>query len=570
MTQQLKPPLRPQRTRSTHRVHSGSSTHDQHDSQATEPDSAQPKTRPEARSAEDEATAAFVRRTLCAHNLRTGAGDTAKGHTTSQPLEDLLPPLTSSNEVDLQLYAIISVIIKDFVQTWYTKITPDHEFVDEVIQIIAHCTRGLEQRLRRVDMESLLLDEIPGLLHAHVETYKVAHTPGDHFSLIGLSPRGIYHTLQPHPALSPVPLEPGSSAAHDQSANEAAWRQLLFEKVLTLLLPPEDLQNPCLRVLVNEILAELIMGNAVSGKACEGWLIWDGIAKALTKAQRKKEEVIEQLEPPAINRLEQFGLLPEKQDPINEAPAKSTNSIPPRVAQLLFELLRLLAMAYVFLRMAIVTFMDSASLPSRLIADHPKQVNGTSIHSSHASVSSTSSFQFDTAPQRPILEMMVWSVPSQLLSLDLRMPWLVSSLSFIQYYLINGPGKLCSTDGRLDRLLSHTLHTHLLSPKNLPTALLTLRQTLFPNNSLAPGRPAPTPSEIQDMKRAAANAIIDALPEMVRKVYFAGAERSDMISDVEAMLDVFGDSYLNRHFVFAVVEVLVVRLFPEMSVGAGR
>lgn len=72
------------------------------------------------------------------------------------------------------------------------------------------------------------------------------------------------------------------------------------------------------------------------------------------------------------------------------------------------------------------------------------------------------------------------------------------------------------------------------------------------------------------MKRAAANAIIDALPEMVRKVYFAGAESEDMIRDVEGMLDVFGDPYLNRHFVFAVVEVLVVRLFPEMGVNAAR
>lgn len=195
----------------------------------------------------------------------------------------------------------------------------------------------------------------------------------------------------------------------------------------------------------------MIMGNGVSGKACEGWLIWDGITKALTKAQRKKEEVIEQLEPPAINRLEQFGLVSAHQDSINNPPAEPINNIPQRIAQLLFELLRLLVMVCVFLRMAIVTFMDSASLPSRSIPDQSKQVNGTSMHSSHVSISSTSSHHFDTAPKRPILEMMVWSVPSRLLYLDFRMPWLVSSLSFIQYYLVNGPGKLCSTDGRIDR-----------------------------------------------------------------------------------------------------------------------
>jgi len=84
-------------------------------------------------------------------------------------IEDVLPPLTSSNDVDVELYAILAIIIKDFVNTWYTKITTDHGFVEEIIQIIAHCSRALEQRLRRVDAVALLLDEVPLLVQAHVE-----------------------------------------------------------------------------------------------------------------------------------------------------------------------------------------------------------------------------------------------------------------------------------------------------------------------------------------------------------------------------------------------------------------
>jgi len=116
----------------------------------------------------DRATSAFVRRTLCSHNVLLGNGE--KGRTTPRPIEEVLPPLTSSNDVDLQLYGIISVIIKEFVQTWYSKITPDHVFVNEVLQIIAHCTRALEQRLRKVDLEAVLLDEIPELLEAHLNS----------------------------------------------------------------------------------------------------------------------------------------------------------------------------------------------------------------------------------------------------------------------------------------------------------------------------------------------------------------------------------------------------------------
>jgi hypothetical protein len=114
----------------------------------------------------ERTTLFLIRRTLCSQ-----LGE--KGRSTPAPIDELLPPLTSSNEVDLQLYALSSIIIREFVQTWYTKITPDHMFVEEVVKIIAHCTRALEQRLRKVDLESLIFDELPDLLDVHVQgTFK--------------------------------------------------------------------------------------------------------------------------------------------------------------------------------------------------------------------------------------------------------------------------------------------------------------------------------------------------------------------------------------------------------------
>lgn len=112
-------------------------------------------------TASDKNTVYLIRRVLCPEAPLHGSSP-------PQPLQELLPPLTSSNSVDLQLYALIAVIIKEFVYSWYAKITPDHVFVDEVLQLIAHCTRALEQRLRRVDVGQLVLDEIAGLVQAHV------------------------------------------------------------------------------------------------------------------------------------------------------------------------------------------------------------------------------------------------------------------------------------------------------------------------------------------------------------------------------------------------------------------
>lgn len=111
----------------------------------------------------DRATEAFIRRILYPQAVLA-----EKGRTTPLPVEAVLPPLTSSNDVDLQLYAFIAIIIKEFVYPWYATITPDQTFVEEVVRIIAHCTRALEQRLRKVDLESLVFDEIPDLVDAHV------------------------------------------------------------------------------------------------------------------------------------------------------------------------------------------------------------------------------------------------------------------------------------------------------------------------------------------------------------------------------------------------------------------
>lgn len=128
------------------------------------------RTRENANSAEyisEKATTTLIRRVL---GPQTSVDPSRNS---PRPIEDILPPLTSSNEVDLQLYAIIAIVVKDFIQVWYANITPDHVFVEEVIQIIAHSSRAIEQRLRRIDVDELLLDAIPALVEAHVSGKEV-------------------------------------------------------------------------------------------------------------------------------------------------------------------------------------------------------------------------------------------------------------------------------------------------------------------------------------------------------------------------------------------------------------
>ena len=38
-----------------------------------------------------------------------------------------------------------------------------------------------------------------------------------------------------------------------------------------------------------------------------------------------------------------------------------------------------------------------------------------------------------------------------------------------------------------------------------------------------------------------------------------------MEKEVEDVLDIFGDAYCNKHFVYGTVELLLVRLMPELA-----
>ncbi len=121
---------------------------------------------------------------------------------------------------------------------------------------------------------------------------------------------------------------------------------------------------------------------------------------------------------------------------------------------------------------------------------------------------------------------------------------------------------ICGT--YLYRILSHAIQTHVLDPALLPQLLRTARAALFPNNTLAPPRLIPSPAEQLLIRRRCAETILSLIPAKMQDIYFgAGIERR--IREVEEVLNLFDDSYCNKHLLYAVVELIIVRLLPEMA-----
>jgi hypothetical protein len=109
-----------------------------------------------------------------------------------------------------------------------------------------------------------------------------------------------------------------------------------------------------------------------------------------------------------------------------------------------------------------------------------------------------------------------------------------------------------------------------LPPSILPPLLLNLRIALFPGNAQGPPALEPPSSEERlQIRRRCAEAILSLVPPLVSRVFFnvdADKEGEDeMLRQVEDILDVFGDVYCNKHLVYNILELVVVRLVPELG-----
>ncbi|KAI1752921.1 PXA domain-containing protein [Xylaria castorea] len=588
----------------------------------------------------DKATAALIRRTLCARH----PADRERSSPT--PIQDLLPPLTSRNDVDLQLYALISIILREYVQNWYSKITPDETFVAEIVQVIAHCTRALEQRLRKVDLESLLFDELPELLATHVRAYRIATSPTTK-SPLQTDSHQIYHSLRPLPALSPVPRPGDQTSIQAQADNESAYRQLLVHGVLAVLLPTEDLENECLTSLVGQILSELVIGNLVAGKLSEPWLIWE-LLIMVTRLIRKK------------NNSDDPDILPDKTtkasdlNGIYSPAAKST--WPRSLQQIFWSFVNWVFLAAGVIRLIISIVALSQSLPPRPHQDAVCVVEATDYQQkkSQSLPPDADPAAAWTQPARiPVIEFHIWRCIGDILEVEARMPWLQATLSMMQWIALRSPGRVGALDGMLDRLMSHYIHVHVLDPSRLPPLLRAIRAALYPNN--APGvsslKPPSSGEELAALRRRCASAFWGLVPRAVGELYYgtdnwawfgvkantitnegvnlrtdplkissstfkhnratnlkggtdAGPShmspadennpmmRSDAtlcsrskpnepgealpkldredeprrLSDIETgIVDVFSNAYFNKHLIYGILELVLIRLVPELT-----
>jgi len=297
----------------------------------------------------------------------------------------------------------------------------------------------------------------------HHLAYRAAHNPIVPPPL-EVDARAVYHALCPLPCLSPVPQREGPAAIlAEQEANEAAYRQLLVQGVLAVLLPTEDLENDCLTALVGQIFSETVIGGVVANKAAEPWLIYEGLI-ILSRVIRQKIATgpVRTADSP---ESAEAGLLTRRLDQPRRR--TSTNSV--SIQGLFWTIMRLAFAAFAFVKLLVATIIMSRSLPSRRgtssrpgTAQHgdvtrhkddmvQKQREAKAAIADPAWDGTGPGNTAHEATKVPLLAFRIWPTISHLVELDVRMPWVGGALAMLQWLAMTGPGRIAGVDGILDR-----------------------------------------------------------------------------------------------------------------------
>lgn len=206
---------------------------------------------------------------------------------------------------------------------------------------------------------------------------------------------------------------------------------------MAVVLPTEELENACLRTMVGDVLADLILGNEISGRICEGWFLWEAIIKLFDilenengrERSRTADNDVQQ------DRLKKFGLIStmkEREEHMAQSPAYIW----------LWTVFSSFYLAYIALRFTVtglfrVAMSSSASMSTSMNPiSRPDEAPTSPGHS---------------MAKRPVVDYRLYSMASQMVDIPQRMPWLTGMLALLQYLMLDGPGNPGGTGGVFDR-----------------------------------------------------------------------------------------------------------------------
>ncbi|KAJ2058130.1 hypothetical protein GGI08_003487 [Coemansia sp. S2] len=184
--------------------------------------------------------------------------------------------VTTSAKVNQAVSRLVALIMRDFVQEWYEKVTDDREFLGEVSSQIMLVVNEIEKRCRQVDWVEFILFELPDIVHLHIkDSHQCMARLGTVYVGRETSIEAIFQSMQPHVALAMA------------ADSELAYLRRLSSELLQVFMPPEAQNDEVVHHLMREILACAVLRNVVDAVADPNTLN-EGIIRAVGKYSKRE------------------------------------------------------------------------------------------------------------------------------------------------------------------------------------------------------------------------------------------------------------------------------------------
>lgn len=390
---------------------------------------------------------------------------------------DVFPTLTTSPSVDLELYALVGLLFRSFVNRWYKSLSDDTELINELIRVVAHVTRDLEKRLADVDVLELLLDDVPLVLDEHLSAYrKVTRELGSSFLQFDTIDSAFDH-VSPHMALQ------------DTSTSRELYLKILARNILEKLLPKEEAKSMMVNRFMNALVGDLLF-RIIVDKTSQPYQIFEIISMCCQ-------------------------LVLDQDDMPQETPQSNYDKAH--------------------------SFFSSIS---HFIA-YTTSVNITT----------------NTTSYRPFTS---FYLPHFLNNL-----FMVNTFRPVLYATLKATTPIFRTE-RVKHMLFNLLQNKLINPLKSDTLLLKIlkaaRKNLFPlDEDMGPPRIEPIPDEFEVIRQTAK----DNLKRVCTKYHYAcylllatnDMELDDVLDDFLTSLE---HRRINEHLVLKLMDLIVMRLFPEL------
>ena len=157
---------------------------------------------------------------------------------------------SSSHLINDEISKIVALAIRDYISAWFDTISPNEDIYSEILRLSVQIIAEVEHRCSKIDWVVLVANDLPHIIMNHIVDHRTCSAKVGTAYAGGKTFRELFNGTQPHIALS-------------SPAAEKEYLRRLADIVVETLLPPQECQSETVRLLIRELVTNVLLGSIV-------------------------------------------------------------------------------------------------------------------------------------------------------------------------------------------------------------------------------------------------------------------------------------------------------------------